>query len=158
MSIQPCNVKLQQVWNLQYPIYVFLFFPCDVLKATVHVGTKMLNMSHQEQKEFHGIFVGISQHQKWYIFYAPHKRNIVYLYNVVFGYIISSVVVYTSQPYIEAMAMWPDVSYISDATSSRGVTGNIITFIYLKRGVYYLKLLTIRNVITILMMIQIFHH
>ena len=35
---------------------------CDV--ATAHVETKTLNMRHQAQKGFRGIFVGIPQHQK----------------------------------------------------------------------------------------------
>ena len=41
-----------------------LFCPCVVRKATAHVGTKALNMRHQAQKAFCGIFVGIPQHQK----------------------------------------------------------------------------------------------
>ena len=36
-----------------------LFFPCVVRKATAHVETKTLNMRHQKQKGFCGIFVGI---------------------------------------------------------------------------------------------------
>ena len=44
-----------------------LFFPCDVRKATVHVGIKSLNMRHQAQKGFRVIFVGIPQHQKGYL-------------------------------------------------------------------------------------------
>ena len=36
-----------------------LFCPCVVQKATAHVETKMLNMCHQAQKGFRGIFVGI---------------------------------------------------------------------------------------------------
>ena len=41
-----------------------LFFPCVVWKATAHIGTKTLNIRHQSQKGFRGIFVGIPQHQK----------------------------------------------------------------------------------------------
>ena len=41
-----------------------LFYPCDVRKENVHVYTKSLNMHHQSQKGFWGIFVGIPQHQK----------------------------------------------------------------------------------------------
>ena len=41
-----------------------LFCPCVVRKATAHVETKTLNMCHQAQKGFCGIFVGIPQHQK----------------------------------------------------------------------------------------------
>ena len=37
-----------------------LFCPCVVRKATVHVETKALNMRHQAQTGFRGIFVGIS--------------------------------------------------------------------------------------------------
>ena len=36
-----------------------LFFPCVVRNATAHVETKTLNMRHQAQKGFCGIFVGI---------------------------------------------------------------------------------------------------
>ena len=39
-----------------------LFCPCVVHKATAHVETKTLNMSHQAQKGFCGIFVGIPDH------------------------------------------------------------------------------------------------
>ena len=44
-----------------------LFCPCVVRKATAHVDTKTLNMRHQAQKGFRGIFVGIPQHQKGYL-------------------------------------------------------------------------------------------
>ena len=52
-----------------------LFYPCVLQKATAHVETKILNMSHQPQKYFRGIFVGISQNQKGYLIYVPitHK-------------------------------------------------------------------------------------
>ena len=41
-----------------------LFCPCVVRKSTAHVKTKTLNMRHQAQKGFRGIFVGIPQYQK----------------------------------------------------------------------------------------------
>ena len=41
-----------------------LFCPCVVRKATAQVDTKALNIRHQAQKVFRGIFVGIPQHQK----------------------------------------------------------------------------------------------
>ena len=41
-----------------------LFCPNVVRKATAHVETKTLNMRHQAQKGFRGIFVGIPEHQK----------------------------------------------------------------------------------------------
>ena len=41
-----------------------LFCPCVVRKATAHVETKTLNMPHQAQKGFSGIFIGIPEHQK----------------------------------------------------------------------------------------------
>ena len=61
-----------------------LFCPCVVQKSTARVGGKVLNMRHQAQKGFRGIFVGIPQHQKGYLVYVPHKRKIVYLYGVFF--------------------------------------------------------------------------
>ena len=61
-----------------------LFCPCVVQKATANVGTKALNMRHQAQNRFRGIFVGIPQHQKGYIVYLPIKWKIIYSYDVVF--------------------------------------------------------------------------
>ena len=81
------------------PLIVYLrvlFCPCVVRKSTAHVGTKKLNMRHQAQNVVRGIVVGIPQHQKGYIFYVPHKQNIVSLYNVVFGGSFSGALVYTS--------------------------------------------------------------
>ena len=48
---------------------------CVVRKATVHVETKTLNMCHQAQKGFCGIFVGIPQHQKGYLVYVPSTKR-----------------------------------------------------------------------------------
>ena len=61
-----------------------LFCQCVVQKATVHVETKTLNMRHQAQKGFCGIFVGIPQHQKVYLVYLPSTRKLISLYDVVF--------------------------------------------------------------------------
>ena len=61
-----------------------LFCQCVVRKATVHVEKKMLNMRHQAQKGFRGIFVGIPEHQKGYLVYIPSTRNVTYSYDVVF--------------------------------------------------------------------------
>ena len=61
-----------------------LFCPCVVRKATAHVETKTLNMRHQAQKGFCGIFVGIPQHQNGYLVYVPSTRKVISLYDVVF--------------------------------------------------------------------------
>ena len=76
-----------------------LFCPCVVRKATAHVETKALNMRHQGQKGFHGIFVGIPEHQKGYLVYITSKRKIISSYDVVFDEIFSSALAYTSRPY-----------------------------------------------------------
>ena len=111
-----------------------LFLPCVVRKITVHVGTEALNMRHQAQKGYRGIFVGIPQHQKVYLVYVPHKRKIVYSYDVVFGESLSSVLAYTSQSYSEAMAMQPAFSYILYSISSKEQTDVIITFAQFEEG------------------------
>ena len=67
-----------------------LFFPCVVRKATAHVDKKALNMRHQAQKVFCGIFVRITHHQKGYIVYVPSAKKIIYSYNVVFDESFSS--------------------------------------------------------------------
>ena len=60
-----------------------LFCLCVVRKATAHVETKTLNMRHQAQKYFRGIFVGIPQHQKGYLLYIPSTRKLIFPYDVV---------------------------------------------------------------------------
>ena len=97
-----------------------LFCPCVVQKATAHVGTKALNMCHQAQKDFCGIFVGIPQYKKGYLVYVPHRQKIKYSYNVFSGDILSSSLKYMSQLYAEAITMSPTVLYITYTTSSRG--------------------------------------
>ena len=105
-----------------------LFCPCVVWKSTAHFGTKALNMHHQAQKGFCVIFVGIPQHQKGYLVYVPHTRKIISSWNVLCYNSFSSAAADTSQPYSEAVAMRPAVSYIPYAAYSRGKTSDIITF------------------------------
>ena len=105
-----------------------VFCPCVVRKATSRVESKMLNMRHQAQKGFHGIFVGIPEHQKGYPVYAPITRKIISSYNVVFDKRFSSALAYTPETYSEAMAMRPAVTYTPYATSLKEQTGDIITF------------------------------
>ena len=54
-----------------------LFCPCVVRKATSHVETKTLNIFHQAQKWFRGIFVQITEHQKGYLLYVTITRKII---------------------------------------------------------------------------------
>ena len=111
-----------------------LFCPCVVRKATAHVETKTLNMRHQVQKGFHGIFVGITEHQKGYLVYVTSTRKIISSYDVVFEESFSSALSYTSQPYPEAMAMRPAVTFTPYATSLRQQTGDVITFAQFEEG------------------------
>ena len=74
-------------------------------------------MRHQAQKGFCSIFVGILQHQKGYLVYVQGTRKIISSYDVVFDEKNSSALVYTSQPYSEAMAMRQYVTYTPCATS-----------------------------------------
>ena len=105
-----------------------LLCPCVVRKATEHVETKALDMRHQAQKGFRGIFFGIPEHQKGYLVYVPSTRKIISSYDVVFDESFFSVLAYTSRTYSEAMAMRPAVMYTPYDTSSREQTGNVITF------------------------------
>ena len=99
-----------------------------VRKATAHVETKTLKMRHQSKKGFHGIFVGILEHQKGYLVYVPSIRKIISSYDVVFDESFSSALPYTSRPYSEAMAMRLSVMYISYGTFLREQADDIITF------------------------------
>ena len=104
-----------------------LFCPCVVRKATAHVETKTLNMRHQAQKGFCGIFVVIPQHQKGYLVYVHSTRKVISSYDVVFDERFSSALSYTSRPYSEAMAMRPTVTYTLYATSSKEQPGYVIS-------------------------------
>ena len=105
-----------------------------VRKATAHVETKTLNMRHQAQKGFRGIFVGIPKHQKGYLVYVPSTRKVILLYNVVFDESFSSALSYTSRPYAEAMAMRPTVTYTRYATAPKEQTSDMITFAQFEEG------------------------
>ena len=105
-----------------------LFFSCVVRKAMAHVETKTLNMRHQAQKGFRGIFVGMTEYQKGYLVYVPNTRKIISLYDVVFDESFSSALAYTSRPDSEVMVMRPAVMYNPYVTSSKEQTGDIITF------------------------------
>ena len=84
-------------------------------------------MCHQEQKGFHGIFVGIPEHQKGYLVYIPSTRKVILSYDVIFDEIFSSALSYMSRPYSEAMTMRPAVTYTPNATSLKEKTGDVIT-------------------------------
>ena len=77
-------------------------------------------MCHQAQKGFFSIFVGITQHQEWYILYVPSARKIISSYDVVFDESFYIELAYMSRPYSEAMDMRLSVTYTPCATSSRG--------------------------------------
>ena len=66
--------------------------------------------------------------------YVSSIRKIISSYDVVFDAKISSALEYTSQPYVEAMELRLDVSYIPCATYSKEETGNIITFAQFEEG------------------------
>ena len=89
---------------------------------------------YRAQKEFCGIFVGIPEHQKWYLVYVPSIRKVVSSYDDVFDKSFSSALSYTSRPYSEAMAMRPEVTYTAYATSSKEKTGDVITFAQFEEG------------------------
>ena len=61
-------------------------------------------------------------------------RKIISSYDAVFYENISSALAYTSQPYSEAMAMRPAVTYTLCATSLREQNGDIITFAQFEEG------------------------
>ena len=62
-------------------------------------------MRHQVKMGFRSIFIGITQHQNYYLVYVPYKRKIISSYDVVFDEILSSALDYKSQLYVEAIDM-----------------------------------------------------
>ena len=63
-----------------------------------------------------------------------HTQGIKYLHMMLFLMRFFLVRWHMSQPYAEAMDMHPAVSYTPYAISSRGETGNIITFAQFEEG------------------------
>ena len=96
-----------------------LFCPCVVWKATANVEIKALNMGHQAQKGFRGIFVGIPEYQKGDLVNVSSTRKILSSYDIVFDESFSSALEYASQPYSEVMEIRPAVTYTPCATSLR---------------------------------------
>ena len=111
-----------------------LFCPCVVRKATTHIEKKALNIDHQAQNGFRGIFLGIPEHQKVYLVYIPSTRKIISSSDVVFGKRLSTALAYTSRPYSEAMVIRPAVTYSPYATSSKEQTGDLIMFAQFEEG------------------------
>ena len=111
-----------------------LFYPCVVRKSTAHVETRTLNMRHQAQKRFCGIFVGMTQHQKGYLVYVHSTRKVISSYDVVFDESFSSALSYTSRPYAKATAMRPTVTYTPYATYPKEQTGDVIMFAQFEEG------------------------
>ena len=89
--------------------------------------------------------------------YVPSTRKIISSYDVFYEF-FSSALAYTSQPYSEAMYMHPAVPYTPYATYPMEQTGDMIMLAQLKKGVYYLKLITMRKEVTNPMTIQLFGH
>ena len=65
---------------------------------------------------------------------------------------------YTSQPYEEAMAMHPVVTYTPYATYLREQAGNIIKFAQFEEEVYFLTLMNICKLVPDLMEIPLCLH
>ena len=77
-------------------VLLFLF---GVKNSTAHVDTKALNLIHQSQKFFCGIFIGTPQHKKGYLIYVHITRKIVSSHDVVFDEIFSGTSAYMARPY-----------------------------------------------------------
>ena len=90
------HTNWQQVQKPSVSHLRVLFCPSAVRKATAHVETKTLNIRHQAQKGFRGIFVGIPQHQKGYLLYVPSTRKVILSYDVVSDKSFYNALSYTS--------------------------------------------------------------
>ena len=91
-------------------------------------------MCHQSQTGFRVIYVIIPQHQKGNLIYVPITRKIFSSHEFVFDKTFSSTLAYTSRPYLEALAMLAEVSFIPFATSYHEQTFNITTFEKFEEG------------------------
>ena len=126
------NVTKRPTWNHT----LTLFSICCTKRDCTH-WRKFIKHTSPIKKYFWGIFIGISQHQKGYPIYARITQKIVSSHDVVFDETFSSALAYTSNPYSEAIAMRPAVSYIPYATSYHDQTGHIINFAQFWEGVYW---------------------
>ena len=72
-----------------------LFCQYVVRKTTAHVEKKALNMRHQAQEGFPGIFFGITRHQNVHLAYVPSTMKIISSYDIVFDESFSNALAYT---------------------------------------------------------------
>ena len=66
--------------------------------------------------------------------YIPSTRMVISSYDVVFDKSVYSALSYTTQPYSEAVAMRPAVTFTPYATSLKEQTGDIIMFAQFEEG------------------------
>ena len=127
---------------------ITLFCPVIVKKHTAMKDKKMVNMRHQAQKGYRGIFVGMPENQEGYLCYVPSIRDTVTSYDVLFDETFASALAYSEKPYHDAMSMRPGVSFIPCVTDTREQTGDVITFAQFEEGKWISTQLTqnqIRN-------------
>ena len=119
----------QKIWTSTKPsvshLHVLLC-SCVVQKATAYVDTKALNMCHESQNSFHGIFVVIPQHKIGDLVYIPSTLKIVSLHDILFVHATSI---------FRGIAVGTEVSYILYATSFHEQTDDIRTFSQFEEGV-----------------------
>ena len=94
-----------------------LFCPCIVKKHTAQYQQQNLNMRHQLQKGFRGIFIGFPDVQAGYEVYVPRTRSIVSSADVIFEESFSSAIAYRMKPYHEALSLRPGVMCTPHVTS-----------------------------------------
>ena len=91
-------------------------------------------MRHQSQKDFPGIFVGITQHKKGYLIYVPSTCKIVSSHEIAFDETFYIVLAYNSLLYSEALDMQPAVSYITYAVLFHEQTSDIVNCAQCEEG------------------------
>ena len=69
-------------------------------------------MRHKSQKGFWGIFIIIPKHKKGYLIYVPSTLEKLSSHDIVFDFFFNNRLVNKYNPYSEAIATLPAVSYI----------------------------------------------
>ena len=80
-----------------------LFCPVIVKKHTAMKDKKMVNMRHQAQKGYRGIFVGMPENQEGYLCYVLSICNMVTSYDMLFDKTFLSALAYSEKPYHDMM-------------------------------------------------------
>jgi len=100
-------------------------FGCPITAR--HWTTAENTNGKQTQRGIRGIFVGMADNQKGYLFYSPASRQLYISGDITFDETFSSTIATTWRPHRENLALRPVTSSIPDVSTTLEHTGDVTT-------------------------------